>query len=83
MNAGLERARARGVKLGRPKVGRDVEAAIRNRLAAGGGMHKVARGLGVGVSTVQRIKREAAERQPHDDENSALDVQAGRPPLAP
>jgi len=81
VNAGLARARARGVKLGRPKVGRDVEAAIRNRLAAGEGMLKVARGLGVGVSTVQRIKRETAEGQPQGDGKSSLDVRAGRPPL--
>jgi DNA invertase Pin-like site-specific DNA recombinase len=61
VKAGLERARARGVKLGRPQVGHKVEAAIRHRLAAGEGMLKVARGLGIGVSTVQRVKRETAE----------------------
>ena len=35
VNAGLARARARGVKLGRPKVSAKVEAAIRDSLAAG------------------------------------------------
>jgi DNA invertase Pin-like site-specific DNA recombinase len=57
--AGLERAKRQGVALGRPKVGRKVENAIRTRLAAGEGVLKVAKGLGVGVSTVQRIKQEA------------------------
>ena len=56
--AGLERARAQGVALGRPKVARKIENAIRARLARGDGMLKVAKGLGVGVSTVQRIKQE-------------------------
>jgi DNA invertase Pin-like site-specific DNA recombinase len=54
--AGLERARATGVTLGRPKVGADVEDAIRARLASGEGMLKVAKALGVGTSTVQRVK---------------------------
>jgi len=56
VNAGLARAKAKGVRLGRPKVGTEVEAAIRDRLAAGDGMLKVAKALGVGVSTVQRVK---------------------------
>lgn len=56
--AGLERARAKGVRLGRPKVDKKTEAAIRKRLAAGDGMLKVAKTLGVGVSTVQRVRNE-------------------------
>ena len=60
VNAGLDRARARGVRLGRPKVARKVETAIKERLMAGVGMLKVAKGLGVGVSTVQRVKMEMA-----------------------
>lgn len=56
--AGLDRARAQGKRLGRPQVGRKVEAAIRERLASGTGILKVAKGLGVGVSTVQRVKEE-------------------------
>jgi hypothetical protein len=39
-------------------VARKVENAIRTRLARGEGMLRVAKGLGVGVSTVQRIKLE-------------------------
>ena len=54
--AGLERAKARGVRLGRPRTGAKVEAAIRARLAAGDGVKKVAKVVGVGNGTVSRIK---------------------------
>ena len=64
VNAGLDRARAKGVRLGRPKVGRKTEVAIRARLATGEGMLKVARALGVGTGTVQRIKAEMAAAAP-------------------
>jgi DNA invertase Pin-like site-specific DNA recombinase len=60
VNAGLARAKAAGVTLGRPKVAEGIEAAIRTRLGAGTGIVKIARELSVGVSTVQRIKAEAA-----------------------
>jgi DNA invertase Pin-like site-specific DNA recombinase len=59
--AGLDRVRAEGTKtLGRPKVGPKVEAAIREQLAAGHGMLKVAKLVGVGSGTVQRVRREMA-----------------------
>ena len=54
--AGLERARSRGVRLGRPRTGAKVEAAIRARLIRGEGMKKVAKAIGVGNGTVARIK---------------------------
>ena len=55
----LARVRAEGKKkLGRPMVGDKKEDAIRARLTAGDGMLKVARTLGVGVGTVQRVKAE-------------------------
>ncbi len=60
VNAGLDRARAKGVKLGRRPIAPKVEAAIRARLAAGTGMLKIAAELGVGSGTVQRVKRETA-----------------------
>ena len=60
VNAGLDRARARGVTLGRPKVTGKVERAIRARLRTGEGMLKVAKALGVGTGTVQRVKAEMA-----------------------
>jgi DNA invertase Pin-like site-specific DNA recombinase len=54
--AGLERARSRGVRLGRPRTGPKVEAAIRARLMSGEGIKKVAKVVGVGNGTVSRIK---------------------------
>ena len=56
--AGLARVRAEGKKqLGRPKVGKKIEDAIRVRLSAGDGMLKVSKALGVGVSTVMRVRQ--------------------------
>jgi DNA invertase Pin-like site-specific DNA recombinase len=40
--AGLERVRAQGGKLGRPKVSPDIENAIRKHLTTGNGIFKVA-----------------------------------------
>ena len=54
--AGLERARARGVRLGRPRTSVKTEAAIRARLASGEGIKKVAKAIGVGNGTVSRVK---------------------------
>jgi DNA invertase Pin-like site-specific DNA recombinase len=56
VRAGLDRAKARGVRLGRPRTGAKVEAAIRARLAVGEGVKKVAKAVGVGNGTVSRIK---------------------------
>jgi len=57
--AGLNRVREQGIKkLGRPKVPLKVEEAIRKHLAAGHGILKVAKIVGVGSGTVQRVKRE-------------------------
>jgi hypothetical protein len=54
INSGLARARAQGKQLGRPKVSDKVEREIRKMLAKGTGKLKIARTLGVGVSTVQQ-----------------------------
>ena len=63
VKAGLERVRQQGVKrLGRPKVSPKVEAAIRMHLTAGNGILKVAKMVGCGSGTVQRVKREMAEQ---------------------
>ena len=56
VNAGLARARAKGVQLGRPRISGEMEAAIRAALAAGMGIRKVAARVGVGTSTVQRVR---------------------------
>jgi DNA invertase Pin-like site-specific DNA recombinase len=55
INAGLARARAQGKELGRPRVDGKTEREIRKMLAKGTGKLKIARTLGVGVSTVQRV----------------------------
>jgi hypothetical protein len=54
----------RGVRLGRPNVGRKVETAVRARLAAGDGVLKAARAAGCGTSVAQRIKAEMALPRP-------------------
>ena len=56
VNAGLARARAKGIQLGRPRISSEIEAAIRAGLAAGMGIRKVAAQVGVGTSTVQRVR---------------------------
>jgi DNA invertase Pin-like site-specific DNA recombinase len=58
VKSGLARAVAAGVKLGRKPIAPKVEEAIRDRLATGLGMLKIAAELGVGSGTVQRVKRE-------------------------
>ena len=55
VNAGLARARAKGVTLGRPKVDEAIEKRIRQMATNGIGKVKTARELGVGVSVVQRV----------------------------
>jgi DNA invertase Pin-like site-specific DNA recombinase len=55
INAGLDRARAQGRTLGRPRIGDATDAEIRKMLKAGTGKLKIARTLKVGVSVVQRI----------------------------
>src|SRR5207342_2483551 len=58
IKAGLKRAIAQGVKLGRPKLDSTTERKVRKQLAKGVGILKVARLLGVGTGTVQRIANE-------------------------
>ena len=53
--AGLEKARAKGKRLGRPRVSLSVERAIRAAREAGKGQLAIARELRVGVSTVRRV----------------------------
>src|SRR5688572_19492594 len=55
VNAGLARARAQGKKLGRPRVAGTVEARVRELRRGGAGVKAVAKRLGVGVGTVQRV----------------------------
>src|SRR5215831_17343827 len=60
VNAGLKRAVAQGVKLGRPKIDSATERKVRKQLAKGVGILKVAKSLVIGTGTVQRIAKERA-----------------------
>jgi DNA invertase Pin-like site-specific DNA recombinase len=64
ISAGLSRAKAQGKRLGRPKVPSAVERQVQRHLAKGAGILKVAKALGLGTGTVQRIKRAMAKDAP-------------------
>jgi DNA invertase Pin-like site-specific DNA recombinase len=55
VHAGLARARAEGKKLGRPTVSAEIEAKILALREQKMGINKIARQIGVGVATVQRV----------------------------
>jgi DNA invertase Pin-like site-specific DNA recombinase len=55
INAGLARAKEKGVVLGRPRVDPAVEKRILKLRKKDWGILKIARDLGVGTSTVQRV----------------------------
>jgi DNA invertase Pin-like site-specific DNA recombinase len=55
INAGLARAKAKGMKLGRRPVKASVEARISELKAEGMGIVKIGRTIGVGTSVVQRV----------------------------
>jgi len=61
VHAGLKRAVGAGKRLGRPRIDPALERRIQNQLRAGKGMLAVAKDIGVGSGTVQRIAREMAE----------------------
>jgi DNA invertase Pin-like site-specific DNA recombinase len=56
VNAGLARAKSKGVVLGRPTTNGEKEELIRQTLNSGTGILKTAKLHGVGTSVVQRIK---------------------------
>jgi DNA invertase Pin-like site-specific DNA recombinase len=58
IHAGLKRAVAQGKTLGRPKVDAALEKRIQAQLRGGKGIRKIARELGVGTGTVQRVRQE-------------------------
>lgn len=61
VRAGLDKAKASGKTLGRPRIDHETEREIIDRLESGMGILKVAKQIGVGTSTVQRIKAEMNE----------------------
>jgi DNA invertase Pin-like site-specific DNA recombinase len=66
VRAGVERAKRRGTKsgrpIGRPRLDYKREAAIKAALGSGMGILKTAKTLGVGTGTVARIAGEMSER---------------------
>lgn len=60
INAGLARARKQGKQLGRPTIDGKVETRIHQLRAKGMGMLRIARELGIGTSTVQRVVAQQA-----------------------
>jgi DNA invertase Pin-like site-specific DNA recombinase len=67
VHAGLKRAVESGKTLGRPRISPAIEKRIQTQLRAGKGILKVAREVGVGTGTVQRVAREI----PHPFEAAA------------
>jgi DNA invertase Pin-like site-specific DNA recombinase len=58
VHAGLKRAVAQGKQLGRPRIDAAIEKRLQTQLRTGKGILKVAREMGVGSGTVQRVKQE-------------------------
>ncbi len=57
INAGLDRARSKGVKLGRPAIAPIDLDKVRTRLGQGQSIRVIARATGFSTATVQRVKR--------------------------
>jgi DNA invertase Pin-like site-specific DNA recombinase len=71
IRAGLKRAKEAGKKLGRPRIPAELEKRIQGQLRAGKGMLAIAKDLGVGGGTVQRIAREMEVVRPFGDVSEA------------
>lgn len=71
IHAGLKRAVEAGKRLGRPRIDPALEKRIQNQLRAGKGILSIAKDIGVGSGTVQRIAREIAEASPPFGANAA------------
>lgn len=70
VKAGLDRARTQGKTLGRPRTPTFVETKIRAERRKGKGIKKIARELGIGVSTVQRVVHESTSESDTPDKLS-------------
>ena len=64
VRAGLNRARAQGKALGRPKVSTEVERKVMRLHSQGVGMLRIAGLVGCGSGTVQRIVKAGADTTP-------------------
>ncbi len=69
VHAGLNRARARGKILGRPRIKPAIEEKVRICREQGLGIKKIAKHLGIGVSAVQRVVHEKERRNKHEKES--------------
>ena len=65
IKAGIKRAKAKGVRFGRPKVSAAIEREVRHHLEGGAGILKVARSMKIGTGVVQRIKKEMNSNSGH------------------
>jgi DNA invertase Pin-like site-specific DNA recombinase len=75
INAGLKRAIEQGKQLGRPRISPEIEKRIQGLLRAKKGMLAIAKELGVGSGTVQRIAREMrGDQRPFDGASAAAGV---------
>lgn len=63
VKAGLAKAKAKGAQLGRPRVAEAIEADIKALRQQGTGIKAIAKQLGVGVGTVQRVVNPNARTQ--------------------
>ena len=66
IRAGLRRAVDAGKQLGRPKIASALEKRIQAQLRGGRGMLAIAKALGCGTSTVQRVAREMQAARPFE-----------------
>jgi DNA invertase Pin-like site-specific DNA recombinase len=71
VRAGLKRAKEAGKRLGRPRIPAELQKRIQGQLRAGKGMLAIAKDLGAGTGTVQRIAREMKAARPFDDVSEA------------
>jgi DNA invertase Pin-like site-specific DNA recombinase len=55
IRAGLARARSQGKRLGRPPLSEKIKAKVRRARAEGHSVRRIARDLGIGVASVQRV----------------------------
>lgn len=69
INTGLNRARAKGQILGRPRTKAAVEEEIKAYRKEGMGIKKIAKHLGIGVGVVQRVVHGTKTKCEHDYEN--------------
>jgi DNA invertase Pin-like site-specific DNA recombinase len=79
VKAGLQRAVAKGKRLGRPRIDRAIESKVRKMLEDGIGMLRIADKLNIGSGTVQRIAREISSFAPTGRRSGRRSSREARP----